>query len=125
MKRFLIFSCLICLGIYSLTHASFKNHNPSILLEGKLIGSGPMRNSTPPVEAYQNATDVLLVFNSNLGRLNIEVLDEVGDTVFKTTVNATTGSTLTIDTSSWESGVYTLLITDGLGGFLEGVFEIE
>jgi len=126
MKYFLIISCFACFGIFCAAKASAKNPPHAVDLKGKLDVSGPIRNpQTPPVEAFQNATDVLLVFNGNLGSLNIEVLDEVGDTVFKTTVNATAGSTLTINTGSWGSGTYTLLITDGLGGYLEGVFEIE
>jgi len=126
MKYIIMISCLSLLGFFCTEKANNKDPNPSIALKGKLEVPGPIRNpQTPPVEAFQNATDVLLVFNGNLGSLNIEVLEEVGDTVFKTTVNATTGSTLTINTGSWESGTYTLLITDGLGGYLEGIFEIE
>jgi hypothetical protein len=52
------------------------------------------------------------------------VYDESGAPVFQTVVKATAGSSLPIDTSSWEPGEYTLVITDKPGGRLEGVFEL-
>jgi len=132
MKRFFVLCilCLACVGLFLPVIASIHKGNEktdSIVLKGNLEGKGPIRSQTmqSPVVAYQNSTCIQLVFLDDLGKLTISVDDQTGYNIYLTTVNATDGSTLSIDTSSWESGVYTLLITDGLGGFLEGVFEIE
>jgi len=128
MKRFLIIVCLAYLGIFNSIHAGlYVKAETNVALKGKLIGTGPIRNQpqTPPIEAYQNSTSVELAFLVDLGNLNIEVFDETDDIVYQTKVNALAGGSHTINTINWASGEYTLLITDGQGGYLEGVFEIE
>ena len=103
----------------------FNVQSGNIEMKGKLAGSGPMKNpSQSQVEVYQSATDVRITFLVDLGSLNIAVVDESGVPVHQTKVNAVAGSTLTIDIDGWNPGVYTLFITDGNGGCLEGVFEI-
>jgi len=124
MKKLLIFSCLACISLFFFTNASNKVSSSQINLIGTLGTGGPIRN-LPPVEAYQTASDILLVFNGDLGQLEIEVVDENGVAVFQTTKNATVGSNLTIDIDGWKCGEYTLLIEDDQGGSLEGVFMID
>ena len=100
----------------------------NIPLKGELEGGGIMKTPFPtlPVEAWQNDADVQLDFLVDLGALNVMVVaDEAGEPVFQTTVKATAGSELNIDTGSWDAGEYTLWITDGLGGSLEGKFVIN
>jgi len=124
MKSLIIIICLACFGSLFSTNTS-KNIPPSqIALKGKLAGNGLMRN-IPPIEAYQNAFEVLLVFNSNLGSLNVEVVDDLGFTVFQTTVNATAGSNLTIYTNALEGGEYSIHICNGSNECAEGSFVIE
>jgi len=103
----------------------FNGLASTVPLQGKLMG-GSMKNPdlTPQVEVYQYSASIELSFLCNLGILSIEVLDETGALVYQTKVNATAGSDLPIDTSNWASGEYTLVITDGLGGCLEGNFVI-
>jgi len=84
-----------------------------------------MRSQGAQVEAFKNATCVQLNFLVDLGSLEIEVVDGEGNPVFQTTVNATEGSRMKINTGSWATGKYTLVITDGLGGRLEGNFVIN
>jgi len=125
MKRFFVITCLVaCFGYFLSTNANTNNPTPKIALKGKLTDISPLRN-LPPLEAYQNAFGVLVVFNTDLGYLDIEVIDETGETAFLQNVNATAGNSLIIYTDKWESGEYILLITDGLGGSLEGEFVIE
>ena len=126
MKNIFLISCLAFFGIFCEAKTNAKITTSIIFLKGKLMEPGTIRNpQTPPVEAYQNAAGVTLLFNCNIDSLSVEVLNEAGDTVYQTKVNAVAGSTLSINASNWASGTYTLLIADGLGGCLEGYFEIE
>jgi len=59
------------------------------------------------------------------GHLIIDVIDQTGETIFKTALNAVTGGTLPIDTSGWVNGEYLLMMMDGQGGYLEGNFSIS
>jgi hypothetical protein len=123
MNRILIITCFACFSSFFSSKASAKTPPPpSVKLQGGLNNGGTIR--TPLVEAYLIAPGVELVFNVDLGSLIVDVLNETGDTVFHTTVNATVGSTLPIDTSGWETGEYILLIMDNQGGYLEGKFQI-
>jgi len=123
MKRIFVITCLACYGIINTTEVS-ANHppTPSIALTGTL-GGGQIR--TLIIEAYLNATSVDVIFNIDLGSLTVDVINQSGETVFKTAVDAVTGGTLPIDTSGWESGEYILLIMDGQGGYFEGSFLIN
>ena len=122
MKRIFVIICLACFGIFNSAKVSAHPPLPTLILKGTL-GGGTIR--TPLVEAYLNAASVDLVFNYDLGSLTIDVINETGDSVFLTTVQAVTGGTLSIDTCGWESGEYILVITDGQGGYLEGAFRID
>lgn len=123
MKRVFVVVCLACICSFFSKNASAYHPIPSIPLKGTLAGGGPIR--TPPVDAYQNATGVEVVFNIDLGKLTVEVINETGDTVFQSTVHSKAGVTLAIDTIGWESGEYILLIMDEEGGYLEGNFVID
>jgi len=119
MKRFFI--TLILAGA---TFLSVQSGN--VPLHGQLGGPGPMKEiQEHPVEAYQNANGVEITFLENLGALEIVVEDESGAKVFQTTVNATAGGTLIINTGGWSKGNYTLIITDEEGGCLKGNFAIK
>jgi len=123
MKRIFIITCLACFSIFFSSKASTNPANAPIDLKGKLAGSGQVR--TPAIEAYLYATSVEVNFNIDLGSLNVEVINETGDTAFQKTVNAVAGGTLNINTIGWESGEYILVIMDGQGGYLEGIFLID
>jgi len=95
-----------------------------LLLKGQL--KGPEKGApSQPIEAFQNEDDLELYFLSSLNSLTIKVVNEQDQTVYQKTVNAVAGSSLIIDLQGWASGAYTLAITDGLGGYLEGIFQIE
>jgi len=98
----------------------------NIPLQGKLGGGSTKDSSlTTPVEVYQYTAGIEVSFLSDLGELCIEALDEAGNTVYQKMVKADAGSDVQIDTSSWAPGKYTLVITDKLGGRLEGSFVID
>ena len=115
---------MACFSSFFSSKASIKSPTAPIELKGELVGGGAMRG-LPVIEAYLNAFGVEVIFNNDLGNLVIDVINETGDSVFKKTVNAKAGGTLTIDTIGWESGEYILVIMDGQGGYLEGSFPID
>ena len=115
MKRFVMIICLAGLALLSV-------HSYNIPLKGQLAGGGPKNGS--PVEAFQNQNDVSITFNTNLGKLKVDISDEFGNTVFLTSVNATNGSSLTIDTYEMDGGVYYITICNGNNECLEGSFVI-
>ena len=110
---------MICLSVGALIYVQ-----PSeVILFGKLIGGGPKRSLT--IEANQYPDEIELTFNANLGSLTVKVLDDSATTVIQTVVNATDGSSVTINTSGLESGEYFLSICNGKGECAEGNFVIE
>jgi len=118
MKKLLMMFCLVSATL-------FYVQADNVPLKGDLDGNEDMKNPTTPVEAFQNPYSLDLTFLCNLGELYIEVYDETGAPVFQTAAKATAGSELSIDTSSWKPGEYTLVITDKSGGSLEGSFKID
>ena len=126
MKRIILITCLACFSSFFFSKASINPPSSPINLKGTLPSPpGTVRNPTSPVEAFMENTGVALFFNFDLGGLDIEVVNETGDTVFQRTVKAKAGDMLTISTTGWKSGEYILIITDGQGGCLEGSFIIN
>ena len=123
MKRILVIICLACFSSFFSSKAGTSSQNAPLELKGGLMVGGLVR--TPPIEAFLCNTGVYLVFNFDLGNLDIEVINETDDSVFQKKVNALAIGNLLIDTTRWESGEYFLKIMDELGGFLEGCFIIE
>jgi len=104
--------------------ALFSAQATNVNLDGNLAGGG-IKSPGHPVEVFQNQGSVEILFLCNLGKLNIAVYDEYGDDVFAQSVDATAGSSLPVSTNGWSAGEYTLTITDGQGGYLEGSFLID
>jgi len=120
MKK--VFLMIVLVGVSLLSVQS-----GNVPLYGDLLGSGPTKDpsQTPPVEVYQYPASIEVSFLIDLGELCIEITGESGAPVFQTVEKAAAGSSVPINTGSWEPGKYTLVITDGLGGCLEGNFVID
>jgi len=130
MKKYFSFG-IICVLLVSSVFANLANFQMKMRgpverlhLEGELKKPGKGTDSQP-VEVYQSENDLELYFLSSLSSLTITVVNEQNQTVYQKTVNVAAGSSLIIDLQGWASGAYTLSITDGQGGSLEGIFEIE
>jgi len=94
-----------------------------IILSGNL--PKPRGEQTQPVEVYQTEYTLELYFLSSFSALTITVKNEQNHSVHLQTASVEEGDCIIIDTSQWEVGGYTLLITDGFDGSMEGEFEIE
>ena len=126
MKKY-IFISIVCFLLVSLIFAHqevLQGPYTQLLLKGQLKGSEKGAPSQP-IESFQNEDDLELYFLSSLNSLTIKVVNEQDQVVYQKTVNAVAGSSLIIELQGWASGAYTLVITDGLGGYLEGIFQIE
>ena len=126
MKRFFVILFLACTGIFYPAKANAHISATPIDFKGGLtLPPGSVRTPVLPIEAYLNASGVDVLFNSDLGSLKVVVTHPTDGIIFQKMVYATAGSTLTINTSGWESGEYTLRFTDAQGDYLEGVFLID
>ena len=130
MKKFFFISIVYVLlvGVVFTGHANFQMKMRGPVERIHLLGElkKPDKGTgSQPVEVYQNENDLELYFLSSLNSLTIKVVNEQDQTVYQKTVNVAAGSSLIIDLQGWASGAYTLSITDGQGGSLEGIFEIE
>ena len=127
MKNLKLVVLFLFVAVLFLTTAGFsKTQGPiqQIHLQGQLT-IVKTKSLLQPIDVYQYENHLQVNFLSSLGVLNIVVVDDFETIVFQTTKNATANSNITIDTEEWESGEYTLLIMDELGGSLEGSFLID
>lgn len=65
-----------------------------------------------------------LAFIKNNGMATVTVEDENGEVVYEMTVNATSGTSLSIDTTGWENGSYMLVVTNSSGEIYETMIAI-
>ena len=123
-KILVLLSVCACIQLYGGTAAMRGDSNP-IVLKGELITDTSGAKSGAPVAASLDEGVVVVQFNQTLGSLNVKVVDDQGSTMYQKNVKANAGSSVTIDTETWDNGEYTLTITDDEGGCLEGVFELD
>jgi hypothetical protein len=72
-----------------------------------------------PVSVTQDINELIVAFAQNIGTVTVSVEDESGNIMYETTAFATAGSSLTINTSGWDSGSYVLTVTDSSGTLYE------
>jgi len=72
-----------------------------------------------PVSVTQDINELIVAFTQNIGTVTVSVEDASGNIMYETTITATAGSSLTIDTTGWDSGSYVLTVTDSSGTLYE------
>jgi len=117
MKRVFVMICLAGIAFLSV-------QSGNVTLRGRLQGEG-LKSPGEPVEVFLNPGCIEIFFWCNFGKMNIAVYGQGGNVIYDQGVDATSGSSLPINTNGWASGEYILLITDGQGGSLEGSFLID
>lgn len=119
--------CMVCLlltlGMAANPASMTGNKRENIRIRGSLV-TVTVKSLTvvEPVEAYYTGTAVELIFNQSLDNLSVTITGKWGLTFYSNTVNVTAGSCLVIPTENWSAGTYTIRITNGQGGSLEGSF---
>lgn len=87
--------------------------------------SGPPRApAAPAINAYLSGDFITINYLSDLGNVHIEVKDESESIVYKCTEPSGANNTSYIDLYSFESGLYTITITNDGSLYLQGVFEL-
>ena len=127
MRCLFLVVCMTLTGL-ALTSSSIESTTLSskaskITMQGNLVAGGSAKSTTSPLEVYQDDTHIGINFHSNLGNLYVVIVNQYGYPVYQKQVNATNGSNLTISTSSFSSGSYTIYIGNSQG-YMEGEFEI-
>jgi len=89
-------------------------------------GNGPIFKSPRinPVSVTQEINCLIVSFTQNVGAVTVAVENEADDTVYDTTATAVAGTSLTIDTTGWESGTYTITVTSSAGVIYTTIVDI-
>jgi len=119
---------ILCVALFSCKTSDtdeMKSSQESIVLQGDLIAIRTVKSTNPPIVAALHEDGLKIDFNYSFGSLSVAVMDSQGDEVYQKTVNATAGSSLTIDTSDWECGEYTIVFCDDTGKTAKGKFVFE
>ncbi len=129
MKNLLRISLLLFVIIIPFTGQSFTNQDTS--KEKKIELRGTFRE-TPiksliqtPICASISLTSLNVDFLSNLGNIDIEITSVSEGFVYNNSVNTKTQTSLSIDVSSWNSGVYQIRFENSDGRYMYGTFEID
>jgi len=110
------------LFLYLLISTSAICASSVILLVGECLG-GPMRGAPLPI-AEQDEGVVQISFTTNIGLVDICIKDAKGKIVYQVTVDTGIMVKVLIDTTSWLSGEYVLVLTPENGNKLSGTFTL-
>lgn len=115
--------------LFSMYSFGYTTSTPSasdkIILTGDAHNPGPPRvPAAPAINAYLSGDFITINYLSDLGNVHIEVKDESGSIVYQCTEPSGTNNTSYIDLYSFESGLYTITITNDGCLYLQGVFEL-
>jgi hypothetical protein len=89
-------------------------------------GDDPPSNPNPPIKTQssqnsnpclvsQNGSIITLEFTANCGCVTISLEDNCNNIVYEANIIGSVDSSLMIDTTGWESGSYTLAVTNDSG----------
>ncbi|MTK52077.1 DUF3244 domain-containing protein [Paludibacter sp.] len=95
---------VICVPVQFINGESPENPNPP--LKSKSISACSVQLSTDNVTLY---------FNLNLSTVTVSVEDMTDNLLYDTYITTMSGSSLTIDTTGWARGIYTLTVTNDIG----------
>jgi hypothetical protein len=90
----------------------------AIKLNGALI---PTTVKSPDVvTVFQTENSIEFEFLSDTGNFTVTITDAKNQTVYQTTVDTETTTSLTVFTINWTEGYYVISFTDKDDGYLEG-----
>ena len=125
MKRIysvLLFLC--CLSTISVSYAlTHKVAGDKIDLSGNLP-DGKQKSLIAPIGALLAGQSIEVSFYSNLGTITVFIYDETDDIVYMQSTSTYSGLQISIDITSFDSGVYTIEFVNAQGQYLSGSFEI-
>lgn len=71
---------------------------------------------------FENYLSIQLLYN--LGYVDIQIFDDMGDSVYNTSVNSQVNNRITIDISYLNKGKYAIRFINSQGQYMYGYFEI-
>lgn len=126
--------CLIILmGNLMITHSQGKKYisfekkynrarSSPISLNGRL--STPTSRGISPVQAFLNGTFLEIYFLSDLGKIDITIMNSCNVILYNNVVSFLDNMNLSIDMSNYSEGKYKIVFTDTEGSQLLGDFVI-
>jgi len=122
----LLFCCLPTISTnYALTNES--NGTKGIKEELDLMGEFPptiIRSLFKPIEAFITGELIEVNFYYNFGTVTVSIYDETNSLVYQQSVSTYDGQQHYIDITSFDAGVYTIVLTNTEKLYLSGSFEI-
>ena len=115
--------------LFSMYSFGYTTSTPSgsdkIILTGNAHNPGsPRVPAAPSINAYLTGDFITINYLSDLGNVHIEVKDESESKVYQCTEPSGANNTSYIDLYYFESGLYTITITNDGSLYLQGVFEL-
>jgi hypothetical protein len=118
MKKFL---CILLMCLLVSTSAVYAVWNP-ILIMAELPG-GPVK-APIPVKAGQDDGEVQIFFMADIGLVDICIKNPQGAIIYHDIVDSDVMPDVVIDTTSWSSGDYALILMLENGIRLNGEFSL-
>lgn len=120
--RFLLVITCLCLSIFGNGLATSYGDNPPNQTAIVLIGQLDNNQGPNDVEAYTDQVNVYVVFHRSFGVVNITLYNESWVSIYSNVVDTAIQQTVIIPISGTPSGIYSVLLENGLG-FSEGDFS--
>jgi hypothetical protein len=99
------------------------NNEEALELHGTLA-IGVMRSLIRPIEVSKSAFALTIHYLTHLSNIQVEILNESGQSLYSATVSPVAGDQSFVNLSSWQTGNYTIYFTNNTGGCIYGEFEI-
>lgn len=126
MKQILLFIFIsMAATIDTQSAILYKPQARKIVLKATSVNPRPKSTvNRLPVEAYLHDDGLELSFTGNMGSINVTIAGN-GASVYQKSINAAAGNSVYIDMLNWDSGSYTLIITDAAGNVYYGEFALQ
>ena len=122
MKKTSLFLYALCIGLLFPVSIVKSDNTKPIDLYGELQNTGA--RSLSPITAIQYPDFIEVTLSKFLGEISIWIYDEANNIVYKEKIDTSIQSDLYIDTTLFESGIYTIVFMNSQNGYLSGRFEI-
>lgn len=131
MKNLLIF-CFVLLGVIipwngesSSFQFSFQSDpEEDIELAGDISNPGIRSILPTPIQATIGSNYLNAYFLYNVGDINVEVYNSSGELIYQTSVDTSIQSSISIDVTEWNTGLYEIRFVNTSGNYMYGSFEI-
>ncbi|MDR2040616.1 MAG: DUF3244 domain-containing protein [Bacteroidales bacterium] len=93
-----------------------------VVTRGRIGARNGVKATEETVVVYQYDDRLEVIFWEAVGNVTITVMNEFGYPMYNRTVNSDPDTPVVITTSTWASGIYSIYLTDPLGGYLNEFF---